>query len=118
MGLSPLFSRDPAACEPKATFTLVLVAILTAACRSAWSRGAPCERMNVALLERSGDTATGSMSHLPRMRSDMSARACRTGPAPGATSQPLHVARRGLEGRHTRGSVSPLARVQCDMQRR
>jgi hypothetical protein len=84
--------RGPVACEPKATFSLVHVAHGAAACRPTHPRGATRKRVNVALHERSGDTATRCMSHRTRVRSDMPTRARRTSRAYGATCPRDHVA--------------------------
>ena len=103
------------ACEPKATDSLVLVADVAAACRPTHATGTTSKRVNVALLERSSDAATRSMSRFTRLRSDMPTRACRSGSVRGATSKPLPVARRAREGRHARATLSLDELVKGDM---
>jgi hypothetical protein len=106
------------ACEPKATVSFVLVADVAPACRRTRASGAPSKSMNVALLERSNDAATRSMSRFTRVRSDIPRRACRSGSPGGATYQGEHVAPDPRDARHTNPRMSLDELVKGDMPAR
>ena len=103
MTVSPLFSRETIACEPKATCALGLVAHGAAACRTTRARRATCETVDVAWLEPPGDPASDR---------------CRTQPMYGATFQGAHVARDRHEARHPSLCMSLGIGAECDMAAR
>src|SRR5450432_2701916 len=93
MSVALFASRGPKLGEPKATFSLVLVALVAAACHTTHASRATCTRVNVAWVDRSGEAS----------------KVC------GATWQGDHVARHGRVERHDRASMSPEAIVRSDM---